>query len=130
MDPNGMFAAWMAMRMIDGSAYREIHKLDFLLEQAGIPHEMASHMMGGFQLVYYGPQGKPQYGSFIQFYGMGAVCSVMETPYSVGYQNDRLEISGLLTPEERMMGLVRGDLTAEDVFDRIRRHWLANAPRG
>ena len=51
MDMNGMFAAWMAMRLIDGSAYREIHKLDFLLEQAGIPHEMASHMMGGFQLV-------------------------------------------------------------------------------
>lgn len=126
MDFGGMFGAWMAMRMIEGNA-REIHRLAFMLEQEGIPYEMTAHPMGGYQLAYYGPQGKPQNGGFVTMWGMGAVCSVAETPFSLGYANDRLELSGLLTPEERLMGIVKGDLTADDVLGRIKQHWQANA---
>ena len=39
---------------------------------------------------------------------------------------DRLEIMGLLTKEERKDGTVKGWLTAEDVFARIKKHWEEN----
>lgn len=56
--------------------------------------------------------------------GVGAICSVIETPFSYGHENDCIEISGLLTEEEYSYGdSVKGDLTTEDVFERIKAHW-------
>ena len=56
--------------------------------------------------------------------GVGAICSAIETPFSYGHENDRIEISGLLTEEEYRNGdSVQGNLTAEDVFERIKKHW-------
>lgn len=53
-----------------------------------------------------------------------AICSAIETPFSYGHENDRIEIMGLLTEEEEAnFDSVTGNLTAEDVFERIKAHW-------
>ena len=124
MDYSDFFAALMGMRNSDDGKYEEIRKLDHLLLEANIPHEFMSHMTGGFQIAYYGTKGKPKAepGVF-SGPGVGAVCSAIETPFSYGHENDRIEISGLLTEEEYESDSVKGDLTAEDVFERIRKHW-------
>ena len=107
--------------------YKEILKLDEMLTAAEIPHDLNRHMAGGYQLVYYGKKGKPVapeghfYGA-----GYGAICSAIESPMSYGSEKDLIEIQGLLTPEERKTGRgVAGSLTAEDVFNRIKKHWEA-----
>lgn len=125
MDFSNLFAAMMGMRGNEEGKYEEIRKLDYLLLQANIPHEFSSHMMGGFQITYFGTKGKPKAepGVFTGS-GVGAICSAIETPFSYGHENDRIEISGLLTEEEYSSGdSVKGDLTAEDVFERIKAHW-------
>ena len=112
----------------DGGQYEEIRKLDQLLTEANIPHEFRSHL-GGFQILYFGPQGRPETEpGVIQGPGVGAVCSAIENPGSYGSENDRIEISGLLTEEEYRSDSVKGNLTAEDVFERIRKHWNQNQP--
>ena len=101
----------------------EIVKLDRMLTEAEIPHDFIPKP-GGYQLVYYGKAGRPvppegkKYGA-----GVGAICSAIEVPGSYGYDNDRIEIKGLLTSEESRIDRVKGDLTAEDVFARIKKHW-------
>lgn len=126
------FIAQLLGGIVDGDPnednYKEIKKLDEMLTNAGIPHEFNRHMAGGYQIVYYGPKGKPVapeghiYGS-----GYGSVCSAIETAFSYGSENDRIEISGLVTKEEykKTGRSVLGNLTAEDVFSRIKKHWEA-----
>ena len=123
MDINEFLAAMMELHDSE-EKYEEIRKLDYLLIQAGIPHEFHSYM-GGFQITYFGIKGKPQAKpGTIMGPGVGAVCSAVETPISYGHENDRIEIMGLLTEEEyNDGGSVKGNLTAEDVFDRIKNHW-------
>lgn len=127
MDMEKLLAMMMGMNAGDAGTYEEIRKLDHLLMEAGIPHEFRPHMLGGYQITYYGPKGKPQPEPGITFQGagVGAVCSAIETPISYGHENDRIEISGLMTAEEyeKVHDSVLGDLTAEDVFARIQAHW-------
>ena len=52
-------------------------------------------------------------------------CSVIQTDFSYGGDIDRLEIMGLLTPEEELHDVVVGYLTAEDVATRIINHFWA-----
>ncbi len=66
--------------------------------------------MGGYNLAYY---GKDNY----------KVCSVLEHNGSYGHKQDRLEIMGLLTEQEQRIDSVKGWLTADDVFQRIKKHW-------
>ncbi len=125
MDFSDFFAAMAGMRGNENEKYEEIRRLDHLLLQADIPHEFSSHIMGGFQITYFGTKGKPKAepGVF-RGPGVGALCSAIETPFSYGHGNDRIEISGLLPEEEYDSGCsVKGDLTAEDVFERIKAHW-------
>ena len=109
-------------------SFQEIQKLDGLLTEAGIPHDFFPHFLGaGFQLVYYGHKGKPQPQPGVTHGpGVGAVCSAVETNFSYGHENDRIEIAGLLSEEEKreLLDTVKGNLTAEDVFERIKKHWM------
>lgn len=89
------------------SSYQEILRLEKMLAGAEIPHILERHA-DGWIVVY---PGEPR------------VCSVIEHGASYGHNQDRLEIMGLLNKEERKFGEVVGWLTAENVFDRIRRDW-------
>jgi hypothetical protein len=42
---------------------------------------------------------------------------------SYGNESDLLEIMGLLTPEEQEFDRVLGNLSAQEVFSRIKTHW-------
>ena len=110
--------------------FKEILRLGEMLTEADIPHELRRHMMGGYQLTYYGHAGKPVApAGHIYGAGMGAVCSAIETPMSYGNEKDLIEIQGLLTDKEyKETGRsVLGYLTAEDVFNRIKNHWESKA---
>lgn len=45
-----------------------------------------------------------------------------------GMSMDKLEIMGLLAPEEKKTDSVLGYLSAEEVFSRINRHWKEAQP--
>ena len=97
--------------------YNEILKLKTMLEEAGIvfdfyPRKELHDEWDGYQICYPADQGR--------------VCSVIEGALTYGGLCDRLEIMGLLTKEERKDGTVKGWLTAEDVFARIKKHWEEN----
>ena len=92
--------------------YKEIFRLKEMLEQAEIPfdfEDLHGMLLDGWQISYPNCSNK-------------MVCSVIEHKFSYGNDADRLEIMGLLKPEERSRGVI-GWLTAEDVFQRIKNHW-------
>ena len=91
-----------------GLDYTEIRKLHALLTEAEIPHTFRVHL-GGYQVCY------PEYDD--------RVCSAVLHGHSYGAFEGEIEIMGLLTPEEEEISDVCGDLTADDVFNRIRKHW-------
>lgn len=101
--------------------YNEILKLKTMLEEAGIVFDFYQRKYmhdewGCYQICYPADAGR--------------VCSVMEGALTYGGVCDRLEIMGLLTKEECKYGIVKGWLTAEDVFARIKKHWEENYGRG
>ena len=91
-------------------AYREILKLDQMLTDAHIPHTLR-RLFDGWQVCYPNERSDDN-----------CVMDAVEHFGSYGKDEDRLEIMGLLTPEEEEGDSVLGYLTAEDVFDRIRKH--------
>ena len=97
--------------------YNEILKLKTMLKEAGIVFDFYQRKelhdeWDGYQICYPADAGR--------------VCSVIEGALTYGGLCDRLEIMGLLTKEERKDGTVKGWLTAEDVFARIKKHWEEN----
>lgn len=92
-------------------AYKEILRLDKLLTDAGIPHGR-KRSSDGWRIDYPMP-------------GRCCVCAVFEFTTTYGCKMDRLEIQGLLNSKERKLkgGNAIGWLTAENVFDRIKRDW-------
>lgn len=89
--------------------YKEILKLDNMLTEANIPHTL-DKFLDGWQVCYpcrIGPN---------------TVMDAIEHHGSYGNSDDKLEIMGLLTPEESEYDSVLGHLTAEEVFERIRKH--------
>ena len=88
--------------------YDEIFKLKEMLENAEIPFEFSEYM-GGYHLCY--PNNKTK------------ECSVIEHDGSYGREQDLLEIMGLLTDEELQNDDVVGFLSAENVFERIKKHY-------
>ena len=91
--------------------YNEIFKLKDMLESTKIPFDF-SESYGGYYLSY------PSFGE-------KCVCSVVEHNYSYGEKEDLLEILGLTTEVEleETQSTVLGYLTAENVFQRIKKHW-------
>lgn len=91
--------------------YKEILKLDRMLTEAHIPHTL-NKLMNGYQVCY--PTNRDS---------VECVMDAIEHSGSFGSSDDTLEIMGLLTHEEKEDDSVLGYLTAEEVFDRIRKHW-------
>lgn len=92
--------------------YNEIFKLKSMLEENHIPFEWLEHkdFRNGYQICY--PEKDEK-----------CVCSVIEHSFSYGSQEDLLEIQGLLTADEEKWDSVLGNLTADNVFQRILSHW-------
>lgn len=95
----------------------EIFKLRGMLERAEIPFEFSDRSYDGcdgreyfYQIRY--PKAE-----------INTICSVIQCGFSYGGNEDKLEIMGLLTDEERERDSVAGWLTAEDVFERIKNHY-------
>ena len=91
------------------SNYQEILKLDRMLTDASIPHTL-DRLFDGWQVCYPTREEPELAMDAIEHYG------------SYGKDEDKLEIMGLLTPDEEEYDSVLGYLTAEDVFERIRKH--------
>lgn len=92
--------------------YNEIFKLKELLEKARIPFVWKERKeSNGYQILY--PDAED------------VVCSVIEHQFSYGNEKDLLEIQGLMTKEEEeeQHDSVLGFLTAENVFERIGKHF-------
>ena len=93
--------------------YNEIFKLKSMLEENHIPFEwIEPNVVGkqGYQILY--PEKDEK-----------CVCSVIEHSFSFGHEKALLKICGLLTKEEEKCDSVLGNLTADDVFQRILSHW-------
>lgn len=88
--------------------YKEILKLDKLLNEADIPHELIRNM-DGWQILYPDKQN--------------CVSDAIEYTGSYGDSVDKLEIMGLLTADELKEDTVAGYLTAEDVFERWKKDY-------
>lgn len=96
-------------------AYQEILRLDKLLTEAGIPHEI-ERAGDGWHIYYPAMKGR-------------VICSVVEYAGTYGYRNDLLEIKGLLNKAERKYDSVVGFLSAEKVFARIQEDWERRSKR-
>lgn len=94
--------------------YTEIIRLHGLLEENDIPH-VIRRWMDGWMVCY--PVARPL---------ENCVMDAIEMTGSYGASEDKLEIQGLLTPEEEEYDSVVGHLTAENVFERIKKHWEEN----
>lgn len=89
--------------------YQEIIKLWKMLLDEGIPCEVR-RWLDGVKLKYCG-------------HGETQILSAVQNKYSYGAEEDRIEILGLLTDKEARIDSVCGWLTAEQVFERIKKHW-------
>lgn len=96
--------------------YKEILRLKEMLEKAEIPFVFRefSDFRNGYQILY--PEGNTKTET-------KNICSVIEHSFSYGNEVDKLEIMGLLTEEESEFDTVTGFLSAEDVFERIKKHY-------
>ena len=92
--------------------YDEIIKLHKLLNDANIPNTLQPQF-DGWQIIY-SCDGKKR------------IADVIEHRGSYGADENLLEIMGLLTEDEKADDDVLGYLTAENVFERIYKHWEAN----
>lgn len=97
--------------------YFEIMKLALKMRKQNVPFDffiLSELSKQGFQIFY--PNKK------------NAVCSVIEHDFSYGHEKDLLEIKGLVTNEEQSLvdDDVLGDLTADDVYKRIKKHYIRN----
>lgn len=91
--------------------YKEIIRLHEMLEENDIPH-VIRRWMDGWMVCY--PVARPS---------EKCVMDAIEMFGSYGAHEDKLEIQGLLTPEEDEYDSIAGYLTAENVFERIKNHW-------
>jgi hypothetical protein len=109
-DPNFAGFDLKLYRVKPSEKYNEIFKLKSMLEENHIPFEWIEHndFRNGYQICY--PEKAEK-----------CVCSIIEHSFSYGSQKDLLEIQGLLTAEEEECDTVLGNLTAENVFERIRK---------
>lgn len=100
----------MMLNFITNPKYKEIGRLHEMLTEAGIPHSYEKDM-DGWQVCYPEEDVKRR------------VVDAIEKRGSYGSDDDLLEIMGLLTEEEESEDSVKGWLTADDVFHRIKEHY-------
>lgn len=106
-----------------GYEYKEILKLDEMLNEAGIPHTITKYL-GGHLIRYFGHNPIPKNGAngFVR----GVTCTVVQTDFSHGHTRDLIEFTGLMSEEEikECGDDFMGDQTAEAVFERIKQHYF------
>lgn len=110
------------MRSTVSSQCGEIGNLHSMLEDAGIPH-LYGRRNGGYALRYFGDNDLGTCS--MDFYDPKLVCDVIEFPGSYGFEDDLLEVSGLIYDNED--DSVTGGLTAERVFQAIKEHYEGTA---
>lgn len=113
-------ACGLATNGMEKTDYKEILRLAKMLSDADIPYQI-SELHGGYHITY--PSSSK------------CVCSVIEHSFSYGAGNDLLEIMGLLTEQEKAEDVcddsaVKGYLSAENVFERISKHYAENYKNG
>ena len=91
-------------------SYKEILALDKMLTDANIPHDL-DRFLDGWQICYPAKRYNCIIMDAIEHFG------------SYGNEADKLEIMGLLTPEEKEHDSVLGWQSAQEVFDRINAHY-------
>lgn len=98
--------------------YTEIFRLKEMLEEAHIPFVFADERFGNDNYIFY------HYHIYYPstFLEGNCVCSVVQGSGTYGNNANLLEIMGLLKPDESGES-VKGWLTAEDVFERIKEHY-------
>lgn len=113
--------------------YGEIFKLHHMLDEAGIPHDFVDETPDsrwiipgmGFDYtkyhIYYPSCDDFRKGINSDTDTSDTVCSIIQGYGTYGEEDDLLEIMGLLTPEEEEWDSVCGSLTAENVFERIKK---------
>ena len=89
--------------------YQEILKLHMMLLEKEIPHDILRDC-DGWHISY-------------PCTGLDRVLSAVGFEGTYGAEKDLIEIMGLLTPEELLMDSIKGYLTAEEVFNRIKEHY-------
>lgn len=94
--------------------YKEIFKLKEMLEELNIPFEYKNRSMDIINIELH----QIAYPNF-----KDRVCSIIEGFGTYGEKFDKLEIMGLLTDEELEDNCVIGNLTAEEVLERISEHY-------
>ncbi len=96
---------------------KEIDRLALLLERDNIPFEREEvNTVPSIELT------RIHYPCDKDF-----VCSAIQGDYTYGGRENLIEIMGLLTDEERQFDDVRGYLTADEVFRRIKADWDAHS---
>lgn len=88
--------------------FREIIRLADMLAGAGVPFTLHRYL-DGWQLIYPVKDAKP--------------VSVIQHSYSYGGPHDKLELEGLMTKAEKKADAIMGFMSAEEVFNRISKHW-------
>lgn len=99
--------------------YKEIFKLKVMLDNASIPYEFIdrSYVISNeikypsYQIIVYKQSSKDRLISVVEGFG------------TYGGQDDLLEIMGCLTEKEEQEDSVLGFLTANEVFERIKKHF-------
>jgi hypothetical protein len=94
--------------------YKEIEKLNKMLNVTGIQHTI-TRLFDGWQVIYY--------------YNGKRIADAIQHCYSYGANDDLLEISGLLTEEEARHDSVLGYVSAAETFQRIISDFLARRLR-
>lgn len=98
--------------------YKEIYKLLGLLAAADIPFDFRTSFVckDGAQIIIWNNSGEQ-------------LCDAVEHDWSNGADNDRIEILGGLTEEEEKIDSVKGNLTAQEVFERFKYCYENNTSR-
>lgn len=94
--------------------YTEILRLDKLLSEAGIPHTLR-RIYDGWQVIYSVDEVR--------------VADAVQHNFSYGASANLLEIMGLIMPDDDTCDTVKGWLTAENVFERMKNHYEAHLKR-
>lgn len=93
--------------------YNEIFKLMIMLKTNKIPHQFLNRSTSA----------REHYQVSYPTNGDDRVISVIQGYFTHGGEEDKLEIMGLLSDEERKQDEVVGWLDSEDVFKRIKNHY-------
>ena len=107
------------------SKYKEIFKLKQMLEKEKIPFDFTCESYPNSNFISY----RLEYPNKYKLDG-SRIISVVEGSGSYGREVDKLEIMGLLTPEEAERDSVAGWVTAENVFKRIKEHYESERQKG